>query len=173
MVFWHVGGAFFIARWVFRDPKMDLRVLALGAMLPDFIDKPIGSLAFHSYFETGRIYGHTLLFAVLLLAGVMVLTRKGTAARRRWMALPIGAFSHLLLDFPLENVTLWWPFLGFEFPAFEDGAFSDLLSYLSRSPWVLVQEAIGLAYLVGLYRRSGLSDPEKRKQLAATGTLPL
>ncbi len=173
MVFWHLGGALFIARWVFRDPKMDLRVLALGALLPDLLDKPIGSLLFHSYFETGRIYAHTLLFAVLLLAGVMILTRRGSIARQRWMALPIGVFLHLLLDVPLDNATLWWPFLGFEFPPFADGAFSDLLSYLSRSPWVLAQEVIGLAYLVGLYRRSGLADPNRRRQLVTTGTLPL
>ena len=173
MFFWHVGGALFIARWVFRDPKMDLRVLAFGAVLPDLIDKPIGSLIFHGYFRTGRIYGHTLLFAVLLLTGVMALTRRGTVSRRRWMALPIGVFIHLLLDVPLENVTFWWPIFGFRFPPFEDGALSDLISYLTRSPWVLVQEALGLAYLTGLYRKSDLGDASRRRQLASTGTLPL
>jgi hypothetical protein len=173
MIFWHVGGALFIARWVFRDPKMDLRVLALGAVLPDLLDKPIGSLVFHGYFRTGRIYGHTLLFAALLLAGVMALTRRGTTARRRWMALPIGVFIHLLLDIPLESATFWWPFLGFEFPPFEDGALGDLIRYLSRSPWVLAQEAIGLTYLVGLYRKSGLGDAARRSELVSTGTLSL
>lgn len=173
MFFWHVGGALFIARWVFRDPRMDLRVLALGAILPDLIDKPIGSLIFHGYFETGRIYGHTLLFAVLLLASVMAFTRRGTVVRRRWMALPIGVFIHLLLDIPLENATFWWPFLGFEFPPFEDGALSDLLGYLARSPWVILQEALGLAYLVLLYRKTGLGEPARRRELVSTGTLPL
>ena len=173
MFFWHVGGALFIARWIFRDPKMDLRVLALGAVLPDLIDKPIGSLIFHGYFRTGRIYGHTLLFAVLLLTGVMALTRRGTVTRRRWMALPIGVFIHLLLDIPIENVTFWWPFLGFDFPPFEQGALSDLMRYLSRSPGVLIQEALGLAYLVGLYRKTDLGEASRRRQLVSTGTLPL
>ena len=162
-----------MARWVFRDPKMDLRVLALGAILPDLIDKPLGSVIFHGYFRTGRIYGHTLLFAALFLMGVMALTGRGTVSRRRWLALPIGVFIHLLLDIPLENATFWWPFFGFEFPPFEDGALSDLLAYLSRSPWVLVQEALGLAYLIALYRKSGLGDTARRHQLTTTGILPL
>ena len=173
MFFWHVGGALFIARWVFRDPRMDLRILVLGSVLPDLIDKPIGSLIFHGHFRTGRIYGHTLLFAVLLLTGVMAFTRRGTTARRAWMALPIGVFIHLLLDVPLENKTFWWPFFGFDFPPFADGALSDLLRYLSRSPWVLAQEAIGLAYLVVLYRKSGLGDIARRRELGSRGTLPL
>ncbi|NNL14467.1 MAG: metal-dependent hydrolase, partial [Acidimicrobiia bacterium] len=53
MLFWHLGGSLFLGRWVFRDPAMDLRVLALGAVLPDLIDKPIGSILFTDYFDTG------------------------------------------------------------------------------------------------------------------------
>lgn len=162
-----------MVRWVFRDPAMDLRVLLLGAFLPDLIDKPIGSILFTDYFDTGRIYGHTLLFAVVVLAAVMTLTRRGTPTRRRWMALPIGVFLHLLLDMPLEAELLWWPFLGTEFPAFAEGAFVDLVGYLLTSPWVVIQELVGLTYLVALYRKLRLGESERRRQLAATGTLPL
>ena len=65
---------------------MDLRVLAFGAVLPDLIDKPIGSILFTDYYGTGRIYAHTLLFAAAVLFGVMALTRRGSATRKRWMA---------------------------------------------------------------------------------------
>ncbi|MGI9610735.1 MAG: metal-dependent hydrolase [Acidimicrobiia bacterium] len=163
----------FLGRWVFRDPGMDLRVLALGAVLPDLIDKPIGSILFTDYFGTGRIYAHTLLFAVVVLFGVMVLTRRGSSARKRWMALPIGVFFHLLLDMPLDAGTLWWPTLGLEFPSFAKGAFLDLVGYLLSSPWVILQEVTGLAYLVALFRKAKLGDPERRRELVGTGRLAL
>lgn len=171
MIFWHVGGTIFLARWVFRDPTMDMRVLVLGALLPDLIDKPIGSLLFASYFETGRIYAHTLLFAALVLTVVMFATRRGSPARKRWLALPIGVLLHLVLDMPIDAETLWWPVLGLEFPAFADGALVDLVAYLLNSPWVLVQEALGIGYLLWLYRRAGLSDAEPRRRLVESGTL--
>lgn len=156
---------------MFRDPAMDMRVLAFGAVLPDLIDKPIGSILFTDYFETGRIYAHTLLFAVVLLFGVMTLTRRGSAARKRWMALPIGAFFHLLLDMPLDAETLWWPMLGLEFPSFAKGAFVDLVAYLLRSPWVVIQELVGLSYLIALYRKAQLGDPQRRRDLVGSGRL--
>ena len=156
---------------MFRDPAMDLRVLAFGAVLPDLIDKPIGSILFTDYFETGRIYAHTLLFAIVVLLAVMVLTRRGSAARKRWMALPIGVFFHLLLDMPLDSKTLWWPVLGLEFPSFARGAFVDLVAYLLRSPWVVLQELLGLSYLIALYRKAQLGDPERRAELVASGRL--
>ncbi|MGI9609435.1 MAG: metal-dependent hydrolase [Acidimicrobiia bacterium] len=173
MLFWHLGGSLFLARWIFRDPAMDLRVLLFGAVLPDLIDKPIGSILFTDYFDTGRIYAHTLLFAVGILALVMAVTRRGSAARKRWMALPIGVFLHLLLDMPLEAELLWWPFLGFEFPSFAEGALVDLIAYLLTSPWVVAQELLGLGYLVYLYRSLNLGESERRRELVTTGTLPL
>ncbi|NNC92657.1 MAG: metal-dependent hydrolase [Acidimicrobiia bacterium] len=173
MFFWHVGGALFLGRWVFRDPSMDLRFLVLGAVLPDLIDKPIGSVFFTSYFGTGRIYAHTMLFAVAVLFGVMALTSRGSAARKRWMVLPIGVFLHLLLDMPLDAETLWWPALGVEFPSFARGALVDLIAYLLNSPWVVVQELLGLGYLIGLYRTHQLGEPERRRELVETGRLAM
>ena len=171
VILWHIGGAVFLARWVFRDPAMDLRILVLGAVLPDLIDKPIGSILFTSYFGTGRIYAHTLLFAAVVLGGVMAVTRRGTPARKRWMALPIGLLLHLLLDMPIDAETLWWPVLGLTFPSFAEGAFVDLVAYMVNSPWVIIQEIAGLAYLVALYRTRLRGDPERRRELVATGRL--
>ncbi|NNF65359.1 MAG: metal-dependent hydrolase, partial [Acidimicrobiia bacterium] len=62
MLFWHLGGTVAIARYAFRDERMDLRFLALGALLPDLIDKPIAYFVFERYNAT-RLWGHTLIFA--------------------------------------------------------------------------------------------------------------
>ena len=42
MLFWHVGGAVFLFRALFKDPDVDLRFLMAGAVLPDVIDITVG-----------------------------------------------------------------------------------------------------------------------------------
>src|SRR4030042_1013686 len=41
---------------------VDLRLLLVGFMLPDIIDKPVGQLLFRETFSSGRIFSHTLIF---------------------------------------------------------------------------------------------------------------
>ena len=90
VIFWDVGGAIAIVRYVFRDPNMDLRFVALGAILPNLVDKPIGSLLFWDHFRNGRIYAHALVFSVGLLVVVMLLTRRGTVIRKALVGLAVG-----------------------------------------------------------------------------------
>jgi len=55
---------------------LDIRVLLVGSLLPDVIDKPVGYVLFRETFSGGRIFGHTLLFAVVLgVMGLYVLRR--------------------------------------------------------------------------------------------------
>ncbi|MHA2033356.1 MAG: metal-dependent hydrolase, partial [Candidatus Kariarchaeaceae archaeon] len=45
--------------------------LGIGSMIPDFIDKPIGSLVF----QTGRWLGHSFFFlSLLLILGLLILS---------------------------------------------------------------------------------------------------
>ncbi len=174
MLFWHVGGSVLLFRYLFRDPAVDLRFLALGAVVSDLIDKPIGRIIWADEFQTGRIYGHTLAFFVLVLTLVMVATRRGTVARKRGVALAVGVMFHLLLDgMWVLPETLFWPLFGWEFPPSVEDYWSGFLGRLIDDPLVLVQEAVGLAYLVYLYRSSGLSDPDRRAALVSTGRLPV
>ncbi len=53
VIFWHAGATIAIARTTFRDPRMDLRFLVLGALLADLIDTPVG-LALFDRFHTVR-----------------------------------------------------------------------------------------------------------------------
>ncbi len=66
MLFWHVGATIALIRYAFRDEAMDLRFLALGAVLPDLLDTPIG-FVFWSTFGSVRLAAHSLLFATLTL----------------------------------------------------------------------------------------------------------
>ena len=42
--------------------RIDIRILMMGSLLPDIIDKPVGRLLLRDTLNNGRIFSHTLLF---------------------------------------------------------------------------------------------------------------
>ncbi len=169
MILWHVGGTIAVVRYVFKDPAMDLRFLAFGAILPDLVDKPIG----WAFFDTGRVFAHALVFPVAVLAVVMLATARGTTRRKAWLGLPIGSLLHLFLDLQFTDPEgFWWPFLGAEFPG-QDAALGSRIVDSLTDPWVIAGEVVGLMYLVTLYRRGGLTDADQRDAFLRTGRIPL
>ena len=154
MILWHVGATVLMVRYVFRDPNMDLRWVMVGSLLPDLIDKPIGSIFFHDTFGTHRLLAHAVVFPIVGLAVVLVATRRGSAIRRGLIGLVIGVFVHLLLDAAWASPeAFWWPFFGAEFPPIVDSDFASLLARMVSDPLVWAGEAVGLAYLALLWRR--------------------
>ena len=85
--------------------------------------------------------------------------------RRRWLALPIGTFFHLVFDGAFNNTTVfWWPFAGF--------SFSDApLPSLDRMPLNILLEVAGLAMVMWLWRVNKLSQPAQRERFLRTGQL--
>jgi hypothetical protein len=156
VVLWFVGLSM-VGMWVvFRDPAIDHRTVMAGALLPLALDLPWGRAT----------VVHTLLFAVALMLGVMVLTGGRRAARRRWLGLAIGCFFHLVLDGTWTEADLfWWPALGFGFPDVD-------VPELGRT-WtvVLVQELVGLVALVWAWFRFGLADAGRRGRFLRTGRI--
>lgn len=172
MLFWHIGGAVFLFRTLFKDPDVDLRFLAAGAILPDVIDLPIGLLLQADQFRTGRVYGHTLLFSIGVLMVGMWTTRPRSRDRQRGMAVAVGVMFHLLLDWIwVTPELLLWPLSGWGFPTGIEGDWSGLPGSLLHNPARPAQEVGGLAYLLWLGHRSGLSDPARRSRLWRTGTI--
>jgi membrane-bound metal-dependent hydrolase YbcI (DUF457 family) len=174
MLLWDVGAALAISRYAFRDPAMDLRWLALGAVLPNLADKSVGSVLFWDHFRNGRIHAHTLIFAALVLAVAVVATGRGSSARRAGVALAVGVFLHLLLDGHFTDPeSFLWPFFGWQFPAEEGQRLPALLADGSTSPLVLALEAAGAVYLGYLWRLGGLSDPTRRARFLRDGRIRL
>ena len=86
------------------------------------------------------------------------------------VALAVGALIHLLLDAMWTvQETFLWPAFGWEFPPGLPDYWSGLLERLLADPWRILQEAVGLGYLIYLYRKARLSDPERRSELLHTG----
>ncbi len=168
MLFWHAGATIAIARYSFRDDRMDLRMLLIGALLPDLIDTPVG-LIFYGNLGAVRLATHGLILAAVVMVAVVLSTRRGRP-RKMWMPVAIGLLFHVLLDAMwFDPETLWWPLLGWEFtPAGADTVAGYLESVLTDwKVWLL--ELLGLLYLAYLWVAAGLSDRTKRETLIRTG----
>jgi hypothetical protein len=126
---------------------VDLRVLLIGSLLPDIIDKPAGQLFFRTTFGNGRIMAHTLLFLLLLdLTGLLLYRRRG----RTWLlALAFGTATHLVFDQMWRQPrTLWWPAYGLTFPRADlTNWFPGMLHALVANPALLASEVTGAAVL--------------------------
>jgi inner membrane protein len=119
----------------------DLRLLLLGSVLPDLIDKPVGELFLRSVFNNnGRIIGHSLLFLFLItVIGVYLYKRHGTISV---LVLSFGTFTHLIFDqMWLNKPTLLWPAYGFL-------SFSRIASPELYSPQAYLPEAAGVLLLL-------------------------
>ncbi len=168
MLFWHLGATTFLFRWIFRDPLVDLRFLALGALAPNLLDTP---LAVALGFPDGayRLWAHSLLFPVAVMTLVMVFTRRGPG-RKPWMALSVGLFFHLVLDrmWSLPE-TILWPFLGVGFSSMGVADVAGMIDS-AVSGWSIAAEVAGLVYLLLVW---GWAPPEDRVAFRSTGVLRL
>lgn len=104
----HVGyttGAVRISqKFALRRP-LDYRLVVLMAILPDVIDRALYAFVIPGA-EGGRLFAHTLLFNLALLA-VLV------AIRRDLWIYGVLPLVHLLLDLEgLSAEQFFWPFLG-------------------------------------------------------------
>lgn len=171
MLFWHLGGSLWLFRWIFRDPKVDVRFLLLGAILADLIDLPIGTIWLTDRYSTGELWFHSLLAPTVFICVVLLTTRRGRR-RRAWMALGVGWMFHLLLDgMWLSQEVFLWPFFG-GIPPGQAPFWPLAWERALHDPWRWIEEAVGLGYLIWLWLALGLNQPERRAGTLATGRLP-
>ena len=93
---------------VFRDPRLDHRLVALGSILPIPLDLLVGSVT-----GDARRVGpfHSIVIHVAGLVAVMAGTIGRRARRKQLLAVSIGGFFHLVLDAAFTNTTAFlWPF---------------------------------------------------------------
>lgn len=132
--------------------RLDIRLLLIGSLLPDIIDKPVGMLFFRDTFSNGRIFSHTLLFLTLITIGGLFLY---WTLRKNWLlVLAFGTFFHLVLDEMWATPqTLLWPLYGFSFPKidFEFVSWLEGMLYtVSNNPAALIPELLGAAVIIWL-----------------------
>lgn len=127
---------------------IDIRLLLIGSLLPDIIDKPVGHLFFKATFSNGRIFSHTLLFLIVITLLALYLHR---SRGKRWLlALPLGIFAHLIEDqMWFEPQTLLWPLHGFAFEKIDlTNWVLGTIHALLTNPAVYMPELIGVSILI-------------------------
>lgn len=131
-----------------NTPNIDYRVVMLGAMLPDIIDKPIGAYFFRSTFHNSRIFSHSLLFSILMiiLGSCYFYKHKNNNI----FILGVCSFIHQVLDSMwLYPGILYWPLYGWKFPTRPEGNWVESsLGKLLTDPYVYVPEIIGAVIAV-------------------------
>lgn len=120
LLFGHTGitlGIFFVFSYFAPRLKtiIDPRYLAVGSLLPDFIDKPLGMIVFASSISNGRMISHTLVFSItIFLIGLYLYNKRLDI---RVITLATGSFFHLMEDQMWATPqTLFWPLFGWSFP---------------------------------------------------------
>jgi inner membrane protein len=125
---------------------LDLRLLVIGSLLPDIVDKPLGVL----FFGEGRVFTHSLLVTllVLMIGFYLYLNHKQTAV----LAVAWGMASHVVLDFMWMSPKVFlWPLYGWGFPTGVRTTYLSVwLSTLTHDPGVYITEIIGLLILAVL-----------------------
>ncbi len=160
----HLGiglGLAWLLAW--RSPRrFDYRLVLLGAILPDLIDKPLGFLL---GLET-RLWAHTFLFLFVVL---------GLSFVPPWKPLRFvgfGVATHLLLDqIWAMPFVVWYPAYGWNFPAapLDIGRWIDTLLH---DPYVATGEVVGVLLLVAFSWSHGIRSWRAARAFLAHGALP-
>jgi hypothetical protein len=158
----HLGIGLGLAWTASRATRQDVdyRLVLLGSILPDLVDKPLG-LALNL---ESRLWAHTLVFLGTVLA------MSAIPRVRRLVFLGIGVATHLLLDRMWENpFVAVWPALGLGFPV--DGGVDlwGILEVLWKDPIVLGGEIVGLVVIVLFARAHGIRSWSSLKAFLANG----
>jgi hypothetical protein len=171
MLAWHLGGTLFLFRWIFRDPRVDVRFLLAGALLPDGVDLLVGTVFAADRYSSGSLWLHSLAVPSLLGLLILVVTRRGER-RRQWLAVVIGMFFHVLLDGMWTNTAVFlWPLAG-PLPTGPRPYWTGLIDRALADPWRWIREGIGLVYLRTLWKQTGLGSAAVRSEVWRTGRLP-
>ena len=131
-------------------------VCIAGAILPDFIDKPLGLILFPQALNNARTFGHTLLVVGIIIALALI------AWRSRRTLLIFGLAGAVLLHQILdemwhEPVTWFYPLCGMFQPRSEVNFYVSYfwLEITSLPEWIFLFSTLVLLWLVYSDRLTG------------------
>ncbi len=150
----------------------DYRLVALAAVGPDLLDKPLAALYFYRRYKSAVLFAHTLLMHLAVL--VIALWKKP----RGWPYF-LAFNGHAILDrLWLFHDTWYWPFRGWRFHVWgkQGSEQQDIkLAYwyaFTRRPELWVWELGGLVAGIWFVWHNKLYLPHRLKHLFFTGRLP-
>ena len=155
-----LGIFYFIAKRFNVEP--DFRYVIIGSMLPDAMDKFVSLLTVGDIFTNGRVFGHSLLF-VLLLASL----------NGNFIWLAGGSLVHDMLDnFWAFPGTFFWPLMG-NFASYSVPDISYWIDNILLQPYTVFGEIAGFLALMHILFRHKLYDKDNLAHFMGTGKLIL
>lgn len=158
-----------------KDNFIDYRIVALGSILPDIIDKPLVQIVYGLKNHEGHLIAHSFIFSTLLIAlGVIILFKN---KNKNVLLLGICSLIHQLFDkaillpniFLLPNVNsnniIFLRRLEFvhniTLPIYTRFPYlRDTITYFEK-PYVFISEVIGFIIILYLTRGSkSLETPD-------------
>ena len=126
---------------------LDYRWLLFGSILPDIIDKPLGTWLLRESLNNGKVFFHTLLFLIIVsIVGVSLYLFK-----KNWimLSIAIGCLAHLCLDEMWKYPqTFLWPLPGFDFKNVNTSHWvQKIWESLFVNPAVYIPELIGFVLM--------------------------
>ena len=123
--------------------KLDLRVIAAFALLPDMFDKIIGHVIFADTLNNGKLFAHTLLFLIIVAIVFIIVVRKN------WWIYAFPVFTHLLLDqMWILPKTMLWPAFGWVFTKKDINVWEHWYQAFFQDPYILVGELVGQVVII-------------------------
>ncbi|MCB9107282.1 MAG: hypothetical protein H6633_23965 [Anaerolineales bacterium] len=152
--------------------NIDYRLLALAAMGPDLIDKPLAALYFYRRYKSAVLFAHTLLVhAAVFIWAVW--------QRPSWWPYLIAFNGHALLDRLWFFYDTWyWPFRGWRFHVWQKTGSEQQdirLAYwyaFTRRPELWGWEVGGLLAGLWFVMRHRLYRLDRLGYLLRTGRIP-
>ena len=149
----------------------DYRLVALAAVAPDLLDKPLSWAYFHQKYRSGRFFAHTLLVNVILLLYTL-----WKAPHQLVYALSFN--GHALADSMWKYQKTWyWPLKGWGFSGKRKGdekPIGILLSYwyaVTQPRTIFDWDVWGVVVLIWFVVRNRLWQPTHLWHLIRTGRL--
>ena len=134
-----------ILLYLWRRERWLVLAAAVGSVLPDLIDKPLGYLVLSGSVNFGRIYFHSLIFLLaFFIIGFLVWWKYHSFIG---FALALGVLSHQVLDLMWLEYWNWlWPFFGrFQGGVIENFFLDGLLRELANpSEWLAALVILGI-----------------------------
>jgi len=147
--------------------KADYRLMALAALLPDLIDKPLAVFVLRES-KAALLFSHTLLAHLLVWAAVL-------KRKKRWLPYALAFSGHLLADRIWEfPQTLLFPLKGKRFHQWRNvgsprafwRAYADVIMEHKE---LIVYELVGLFLLAWMVKDRKLTTRERWKHFLLKG----
>ena len=146
------------AERMLRLDHIDYRAVAIGSVLPDLIDKPIGLLLSGIYTYESRAFGHSLLFALCLGVLTLILRFRSKAGPFLSVFFICVIFHDLLDEMWRQPETLFWPLFGWNFSHESDLAWRRFVQFIGYRHRLLdVLDNISVVILLFFFMRLALA----------------